>query len=463
MGEISGIEEIRQAMENLYQRVVETKNLDTTEIASVLEPLYQKHGYRKQVSEGGRQRLRILLYHDDGVGDFINCSPAIREVRRVYPDAEITLLVYQRSRAMAQTCPYVDQVLVDARNCNWLDAQQMFRWDIDLATKLLPMHFDICFNFITWGSSVLLSYLCGAARRVGFDPSGFGTSGPFAYNHVGGFITDRAPCRLRQSHSLYRYLPMIEYITGQPTENCRPEVWILEMEKERWQERLAQEGAGADWIAVVLGGTDARRHWPVASYAELLRHILEEEGDVRFLILGGPGDKEDGDALAEALPEHRAGDLAGTRDYREASAALSCGRGYIGNDTGLLHAAAALDLPVLTPNCYPMDLQLQANAVPIVHYPYGVPAVMVRPTAALPECKAANGSGLKDAWGCTKSGHPHCILQITPELMLRGYHFLQEIVRRGQRDTFYFYETEDPVHQAKSLGIQAFSDLRFKY
>lgn len=53
MGEISGIEEIRQAMENLYQRVVETKNLDTTEIASVLEPLYQKHGYRKQVSEGG--------------------------------------------------------------------------------------------------------------------------------------------------------------------------------------------------------------------------------------------------------------------------------------------------------------------------------------------------------------------------------------------------------------------------
>ena len=71
MGEASGIEEIRQAMENLYQRTVETKSLDTTEIASVLEPLYQKHGYREQVNTGGGH-LRILLYHDDGVGDFID-------------------------------------------------------------------------------------------------------------------------------------------------------------------------------------------------------------------------------------------------------------------------------------------------------------------------------------------------------------------------------------------------------
>ncbi len=53
MGEASGIEEIRQAMERLYQHTAETKSLDTTEIASVLEPLYQKYGYREQTFGGG--------------------------------------------------------------------------------------------------------------------------------------------------------------------------------------------------------------------------------------------------------------------------------------------------------------------------------------------------------------------------------------------------------------------------
>jgi len=451
----TGSEEIVQKLYELYDHATETKRIDTSEIANALEPLFQKCGYREEPAE---RPLRILLFHDDGVGDFINCSPAIREVRCVYPDAHITLLVYQRSHALALTCPYVDQVLVDARDCDWHDAMQIYHWDIELAQKLLPMHFDICFLFTTWGSSFLLSYLCGATRRVGFDPSGFSCSGPFAYEHVGGFVTDRVPCKLRQSHSLYRYLPMIEYITGKETEDCQPELWVLEMEKKRWQEKLQQEGAGADWLAVVLGGTDARRHWPVDSYAELLKSILAEEDNVRFLILGGPENQEDGDALVRALPEQRAWNVAGTLDYRESSAALSCCKYYIGNDTGLLHAAAALHVPVLTPNCYPMDLPLQGNAVPVVHYPYGVPAVMVRPAHVRAECKDSTS-----AWGCAQSGQPHCILDISPALMHKGYHLLKDLVQLGKNETYYFYETEDPAHHGKALGMQAFSDLAFQF
>lgn len=105
MVEVSGAGEIWQKMRALYARAAETKFINTSEIAAELEPLFEKHGYRKH-AEG--EPLRILLLHDDGVGDFINCSPAIREVRRAYPDAYITLVVFRPGYAMAVTCPYVD-------------------------------------------------------------------------------------------------------------------------------------------------------------------------------------------------------------------------------------------------------------------------------------------------------------------------------------------------------------------
>lgn len=450
MGETS---EILQKMKELYVRAVKMNRIDTTEILQDLEPLFQKNGYREW-KEGEPQR--ILLYHDDGVGDFINCSPAIRAVRQAFPKAQIALLVYTRAHDLALTCPYVDQVLVDERKCDWHAPLELFRWYINLAGKLLPMHFDICLNFIAWGSSVLLSYLCGAARRVDYDPTGFACSGPYTYDTVSNFVTDYVPCRLRGIHSIYRYLPIAEYLTGREIEDCQPELWVLSAEKERWQKKLRQQADDAKWLAVVLGGTDVRHHWPVQDYAQLLHLILEEDAETHFLILGGPENQADGDVLMENFPKSRAWNLAGKLNYRESVAALSCCHMYIGNDTGLLHAAAAAGLPVLSPCCYAANLPMGVNAVPLKQFPYGVPSVLVRPSHALDGCKAS-----KSDWGCIQHGEAHCIAQIPPELMFKGYHFLEKLVQQGRNERFFLYETENPAHQGRAISFQEYSHIPF--
>lgn len=446
MVEVSGAGEIWQKMRALYARAAETKFINTSEIAAELEPLFEKHGYRKH-AEG--EPLRILLLHDDGVGDFINCSPAIREVRRAYPDAYITLVVFRPGYAMAVTCPYVDQVIADERKCDWNDPLALFEWYARLAQKLLPMHFDLSFHFTVYGSLVLLSYLSGASRRIGYAPEHGMLPGPFPLGAVRGFVTDAVPTIPRGTHSVYRYLPLIESLTGKETEDCRPEIWTLAQETERWRVQLGKAAPDALWIAVAIGSTDGRRHYPAASYAELFQHILEVEArDVRFLLLGGPGDRADGEVLAGALPEQRVWNAVGQTSYRGSAAALSCCRLYIGNDTGLMHAAAASRLPVLTPCCYPADRPMVTNAVPIVHYPYGVPAVLVRPAHALPECQDSD-----DIWGCAMK-RPHCITQITPDLMLRGYRLLNELIRQGRSELFCIYEMENPTHDGRVTAVE---------
>ena len=454
MEKASETERLQQKMFEIYRQSKETKRIDTSEIMRELEPLFQAYGYRKTNMETPQ---RILLLHDDGVGDFINCSPAIREVRRAYPKAYITLFVYERSRDLALTCPYVDQVLTDTRKCDWQNALDVLHWNIELAGKLLPMHYDLSFHFTTWGSSVLLSYFSGAARRVGYDPSGFSCPGPFPYPTVSGFVTERVPCKLRGLHSLYRYLPMIEYMTGKVTADCHPELWMLSGEVRRWKEKLHQEAPDAEWFAVVLGATSERRHWPVASYAVLLQSILEEEHgrDIRFLLIGGPENKVDGDTLARELPVHTAWNVAGEMNYRESTAALSCCCCYIGNDTGLMHAAAAAHLPVLTPNCYAADLPMTLSSNPSQQYPFGV--VMVLPAHALPECRDAH-----HPMGCAQRDKPHCITQVTPDLMMRGYHVLKEQIRQGRTNLLFLYEMDNPTHDGTVTAIEPLDVSRFE-
>jgi ADP-heptose:LPS heptosyltransferase len=69
--------------------------------------------------------------------------------------------------------------------------------------------------------------------------------------------------------------------------------------------------------------------------------------DGRVLILGGPDDRRTTDPLRMALPRDRCLDLVGRIDLLTAHAALKRARLFVGNDSGLMHLAAAAGAPTL--------------------------------------------------------------------------------------------------------------------
>jgi len=421
-------DQLQAAMEQAYQRIAQSKVLDTAQLVQELEPAFAAAGYRQPVS-GAPQR--ILLLHDAGVGDFVNLSPALRHIRMVWPEAYITLVVYTRSQPLAVTCPYVDQLLVNARRCDWGDALALLRWDIDFAQKLLPQHYDLFINFAHYGSTPLLGYFSGARERVGYggDYDDFRWAGVFPYAALQPLLTRRVPYQLRQTHALWYYLALAEAATGTQAEAPQPEVWYTPQERAEAEAELARRGADGTWVAVVLGGTDQRRHWPVENYIELLRRLQAEPGgaSLRWLVLGGPSDRADGEQLVAALPAGTVWNAAGLGSYRASAALLSVCRAYIGNDTGLMHSAAACGVPVLVPICTPASRPLDRHNNAAVFYPYGVPAVMVQPREPLTACAAQ-----REAIGCDQLGVCHCIRQVTPDLMQRGWHVLLDGIRTGR-------------------------------
>ena len=150
----------------LYKHMIDTRSVDANQMKNFMERYFTEAGYRN-VNEENSSVKNILIIHDSGVGDFILMSAVIREMRRIYPNAYISLLMPRASMSMAECCPYINKiVLCDGALVSYKDFFNVYMKIIDLARHLLRRRIDIAFNFGQYPSSQLLAYMSGAKEII---------------------------------------------------------------------------------------------------------------------------------------------------------------------------------------------------------------------------------------------------------------------------------------------------------
>ena len=90
--------------------------------------------------------------------------------------------------------------------------------------------------------------------------------------------------------------------------------------------------------------------WPLERFAQVAIRLLGEGGPLhggRIMVLGGPEDVGAVSALRHVVPMDRFIDLVGKVDLLTTFASLKHARIFIGNDSGLMHMAAAAGAPTL--------------------------------------------------------------------------------------------------------------------
>lgn len=269
---------------------------------------------------------RILVLRSHGVGDVLWSTPFLANLRRGYPDARIAYLVRGSSAPVMAGNSDVDELIVYRRESA----------GIGFLNGLRRRRFDLTVDLIGTPRTALQSLWSGAPHRVGFD---FRIR-RHAYNHVLG--ADAA----NRGHEVEFNFHVLDLL-GIPA-TSRDLVFNLapdEIEYRRRTWRQLRYGDGETVIGILPTGGWACKRWPVGHYDELVRSITGRHRAKLLVFWGGAEERRDAERIAAASPGRASACPPAT--LRQMAALLSGCRLAVGNDSGPLHIATALGVPVI--------------------------------------------------------------------------------------------------------------------
>jgi ADP-heptose:LPS heptosyltransferase len=288
--------------------------------------------------------LNILLVRLRLIGDVVFTTPAIRAIRRHYPDARITYIVEEEAAAVVRHNPHLDAVIVACSP----HAPGRLRADIALVRRLRRERYDLAIDFHGGPRSSMLTWLSGASERIGYEVAG-----------RSWMYTTRVPRprALRPRHSVISQWDVLLPLGIAPPD---PEVDVVEMTDDpvaasAVARRLAEAGVTESNPVVVLhvsAGNPFRR-WPSASFVELVCRLASKDPKRRIILTSGPSDAAAAagiahDARARLEAQERPAVVeCGEFDLAELRALVGRAALYIGGDSGPLHIAGTTGVPVV--------------------------------------------------------------------------------------------------------------------
>jgi len=189
-------------------------------------------------------------------------------------------------------------------------------------------------------------------------------------------LAARRRYRIRRSReAVHRVVKMAE-VVGLADNPPTPRLWTGDAHRAAAVQRIPDGspvlaiGPTANWVA---------KTWPADRFAELAERLTGPAGILpggRVALFGCADERPSAVRLIEAIPAERRLDLIGRLDLIEVFACLERCAFYVGNDSGLMHLAAAAGVPTLG---------LFGPSPEAMYAPWGPFTDVVRPDAAYEE------------------------------------------------------------------------------
>ncbi|GAB4299971.1 MAG: hypothetical protein Fur0034_12150 [Desulfuromonadia bacterium] len=280
---------------------------------------------------------RILVLRYRFIGDTILTVPFLRNLRRAEPDAHIAWVVAPGSSEVIQGIPYVNELIVwdpvtihaDSRGTHRTLADK-WRFIRDLRRR----SFDTVYVLKRSFGSALMALLTGASKRVGFDTEGRSM-----------LLTKGVPYRHDQ-HEVQNFLDLLR-ADGVPVVDDYLEAWLSDDERRSADHFLAASGVGGDETVIGIHPFAANRPraWHRDDFVDLANR-LHDAYHARIIVFGGGKDRQDADLILPRIGG-RPVDAIGRTTLRGTMALLARCRLLVCNDSGIMHLAASLGVPVV--------------------------------------------------------------------------------------------------------------------
>lgn len=306
---------------------------------------------------------RILVRGVNWLGDAVMTIPALLRLRERFPQSTITLLTAEKLAPLWLHQPCVDEVLPFAPDDGlWRVSRRLRSEPYDLALALPNSHRSA---LELWLARIPVRYgLAAPGRSWLFTRAIVPRSGvPRMRKRTAAEARRRfsqrglpmEPLPGPEAHQLHHYLHLVAALGADPSP-LAPRLEVTSEEEENVRAKFGLTPNRA-WLGLNPGAEyGPAKRWPVERFAAVAGRVQAATG-CRCLLFGGAGDVDLAGRLESELRLAHAGtadapglvNLAGRTGLRELCAALACCRCLLTNDTGPMHLAASLGVPVVVP------------------------------------------------------------------------------------------------------------------
>lgn len=280
-------------------------------------------------AEGNAVPGRFLLVQLRNMGDVLLCTPAVRVLRRAYPEARIDFLTGRLGADALSGNPHLDDVLV------WPGVLTE-KWR--LLRELRRRRYDAVVDFQSHPRTFRIVWATGAPRRVGIRKRG---PRNLAY-------TDLVP---REHGSVYMAQQKLALLAPlgidvSTADDLSLDIAIGVAERERAQEIWWQQGLanGRPTVAVSAVVREPYKQWGAARWAETADTIADAGANI--LLSSGPGERAQVEAVVGRMRHPAVWDYGSTTIPQLAALYERCDL-WVGNDGGAMHVAVAAGLPTV--------------------------------------------------------------------------------------------------------------------
>src|SRR5687767_8960076 len=226
---------------------------------------------------------RVVVRGTNWVGDSVMTVPALRALRRILPDAKITLADRPSAKGIFSEVDFIDDLLVYDRRNVFSVVSQIREWR--------RRQFDLAVLFQNAFEAALIPFLAGVLTRLGY-----------ATVSRQALLTHRLPLADWRSskHEVFYFLyvitALVQLLTGGNTVcETDPDIILPISESRRAEATQLLRSYGIDEengvVAICPGSINSRaKRWPAESYAALADRLLEQK---RQVVLIGSRDELD--------------------------------------------------------------------------------------------------------------------------------------------------------------------------
>ena len=306
-----------------------------------------KYKYPSKNSMNVNPSDRILVTQTGGwIGDMILLTPALRALKRTYPQSYLALLVRPLVADLMKTCPYLDEVIVDTKSNGIGRVQSLFR----LARRIRRKRFNLAVVLHpTSLRNALIPFFAGVPLRIGSNVGGRGV------------LLSKSCADDSQIHEVNRYLQVLQLINiNEPASGL--EFWHTDADHRAVDHILSDCNVlpQDNIIGINLGTTWGTKSWALDRFAAVIAGIQSRfEGAI--ILTGSNSEVGMGKELQELIKTPII-NLIGKTTILQLGALIERCNLFLTCDSGPMHIAAAVGTPTIA---------LFGPTNPLRHRPYG--------------------------------------------------------------------------------------------